>query len=70
MPGEDKRLYESVIGMTSQTHPGAFLHKYREFIVYDRNQALDDAGTDFEVVLVDTDATWREMIQPTFCILL
>eukprot|EP00960_Hanusia_phi_P008955 257971-Hanusia_phi.AAC.2 len=37
--GGAKRLNDSsVIGVTSQTHSGAFLHKYREFIVYDRNQ--------------------------------
>ncbi|EKX49585.1 hypothetical protein GUITHDRAFT_104545 [Guillardia theta CCMP2712] len=30
--------YNSVIGVTKATHPGAFLKKYREFIIYDRYQ--------------------------------
>jgi len=42
MPRADQRLYDSVIGVMKQTHPRAFLEKYREFIVYDRNQVYPE----------------------------
>eukprot|EP00960_Hanusia_phi_P076693 768599-Hanusia_phi.AAC.2 len=42
IPGQNNRLYDSVIGVTSKSHPGAFLQKYREFVVYDGYQVYPE----------------------------
>ncbi|EKX35886.1 hypothetical protein GUITHDRAFT_79242, partial [Guillardia theta CCMP2712] len=49
MPGSD-RLHDSVIGVTKDTHPSAFLEKYREFIVYDRRQTYPELLVEFKRV--------------------
>jgi hypothetical protein len=41
---------DSVLAPTSATHPGAFLHKYREFIVYDRTQCYPEFLIEFKRV--------------------
>ena len=47
----DFRLtHDSVIGVTSNTHPNAWLHKYREFILYDRRQTYPEFLIEFRRV--------------------
>mmetsp|Transcript_31851 Transcript_31851/g.101631 ORF Transcript_31851/g.101631 Transcript_31851/m.101631 type:complete len:1006 (-) Transcript_31851:99-3116(-) len=46
----DSRPHDSVIGVTRSTHPSAFLHKYREFIVYDRRQTYPEFLIEFRRV--------------------
>ncbi len=41
---------DSVLAPTSATHPGAFLQKYREFIVYDRTQCYPEFLIEFKRV--------------------
>uniref|UniRef100_A0A6T7TA30 Poly [ADP-ribose] polymerase n=1 Tax=Hanusia phi TaxID=3032 RepID=A0A6T7TA30_9CRYP len=36
------RLYDSVLAVTKETHPDAFLERHREFVVYDRRQAYPE----------------------------
>ncbi|EKX33036.1 hypothetical protein GUITHDRAFT_53894, partial [Guillardia theta CCMP2712] len=40
--GSDSRLFDSVIALTRETHPGSFLQWHREFVVYDRRQAYPE----------------------------
>ena len=43
LPGSNpSQLCDCVIGVTAATHPGAFLQRYREFVVYDRRQAYPE----------------------------
>eukprot|EP00960_Hanusia_phi_P076744 768604-Hanusia_phi.AAC.1 len=42
LPGGERRLYDSVIGVTTATHRKAFLQTHRIFAVYDRNQVYPE----------------------------
>jgi hypothetical protein len=47
LKGNPCQFYNSVIGVTTKTHPQAHLTKYREYIVYDRHQTYPELLVEF-----------------------
>ena len=46
-PGGGDRRFDSVLGVTTASHPGALLRRFREFVVYDRRQCYPELLVEF-----------------------
>jgi hypothetical protein len=47
LPDQPSRFYNSVIAVTTETHPAAHLKTFREFVVYDRHQSYPELLVEF-----------------------